>query len=51
MKALACGGGRQEPPLPPPPHPGAEEERKPYFATSADVTAPATHPAEAEVQR
>lgn len=51
MKLPACAGGHQEPPLPPPPDPGADEEWELYLATSADTTAPATHPAEAEVAR
>ncbi|MEU5629145.1 hypothetical protein [Streptomyces tendae] len=51
MKLPACVGGHQEPPMPPPPAPGADEEWEQYLATSADTTAPATHPAEAEVGR
>ncbi|WP_244297913.1 hypothetical protein [Streptomyces griseoflavus] len=51
MKLPACDGGHQKPPLPPPPDPKAEEEWELYLATSADITDPARHPAEAEVRR
>ncbi|MER7057542.1 hypothetical protein [Streptomyces sp. NPDC000351] len=51
MRLPACVGGHQEPPPPPPPDPGADEEWELYLATSADTTASATHPAEAEMRR
>ncbi|MFJ6742829.1 hypothetical protein ACIQOU_28550 [Streptomyces sp. NPDC091279] len=53
LKLPACVSGHQElpPPPPPPPAPGAEDDFEMYLATSVDTTAPARHPAEAEVRR
>ncbi|WP_406475699.1 hypothetical protein [Streptomyces sp. NBC_01615] len=51
LKLPACFGGHEEPP---PPHlspTGAEDEFEMYLATSPDTTAPARHPAEADIAR